>query len=211
MFSLNGACFPFHFPWFIIKNKNNLKLYLFLIRKLLIKYHAAVFLGEIWPLLLSELCRPGLEWSELSLVPVATQSKVLQLGYSDRGFESLSRHGSLSVCFCVVLSFVGRSLQRADHWSKEVLLSVLIRSRNLRCEAAKVLTRTVDPLMMIAFIFWVFNELNARENSGNTVMHGQLFVTCENMLVIYGLELLACSTHELTVYLFRTFTATFRS
>jgi hypothetical protein len=32
--------------------------------------------------------------------------------------------------------------------SKGVLSSVLIRLRNLRCEADKVLTNTVEPLMM---------------------------------------------------------------
>jgi hypothetical protein len=32
------------------------------------------------------------------------------LGYWDRGFESFSRHGYLSLCFCVVLSCVGRDL-----------------------------------------------------------------------------------------------------
>jgi hypothetical protein len=37
----------------------------------------------------------------------------------------------------------------ADHSSKGVLTSVLIRLRNLRCEAAKGLTRTVEPLMMM--------------------------------------------------------------
>jgi hypothetical protein len=40
-------------------------------------------------------------------------------------------------------------LRRADHSSKAVISSVLIRIRNLRCEAAKVLARTVGPLMMM--------------------------------------------------------------
>jgi hypothetical protein len=40
-------------------------------------------------------------------------------------------------------------LRRAGHPSKGTLLSVLVRLRNLRCEAAKVLTRTVEPLMMM--------------------------------------------------------------
>jgi hypothetical protein len=72
------------------------------------------------------------------------------LGYCNRGFEFRSRHGCFSLCFCVVLSCVGRGLwRRADHSSKEVLPCVLIRSRSLRCEAAKILTGTVEPLMMM--------------------------------------------------------------
>jgi hypothetical protein len=43
---------------------------------------------------------------------------------------------------------MGRPLRRADNTSKGVLPSVLIGLRNLRCEATKVLTRTVEPLMM---------------------------------------------------------------
>jgi hypothetical protein len=39
-----------------------------------------------------------------------------------------------------------------DHSSKGVLPRVLIRQRNLQCEGAKVLTRTVEPLMMIMMI-----------------------------------------------------------
>jgi hypothetical protein len=37
----------------------------------------------------------------------------------------------------------------ADHSSKGVLPNVLIRLQNLWCEAAKVLTRTVEPLMIV--------------------------------------------------------------
>jgi hypothetical protein len=42
-----------------------------------------------------------------------------------------------------------RPLRRAGHLSKGVLLSVLTRLRNLRCEAAEFLTRTVEPLIMM--------------------------------------------------------------
>jgi hypothetical protein len=42
-----------------------------------------------------------------------------------------------------------RPLRGADHSYKGVLTSVLIRLRNLRCETARVLTRTVEPLMMM--------------------------------------------------------------
>jgi hypothetical protein len=45
---------------------------------------------------------------------------------------------------CCVILCRQRPLRRADHSSKGVLPSVLIRLRNLRCEAAKVLTRTDD-------------------------------------------------------------------
>jgi hypothetical protein len=44
------------------------------------------------------------------------------------------------------------ALRRADNSSKGVLPNILIRLRNLQCEAAKVLTRTVQPLMMIIII-----------------------------------------------------------
>jgi hypothetical protein len=40
-------------------------------------------------------------------------------------------------------------LRRADHSSKGVLSSVLIRLRILRCEAAKVLVRSVQPAIMM--------------------------------------------------------------
>jgi hypothetical protein len=45
-----------------------------------------------------------------------------------------------------------RPLRRGDHSSKEVLLSILIILRNLRREAAKVLTRTVEPLMVMVMM-----------------------------------------------------------
>jgi hypothetical protein len=50
--------------------------------------------------------------------------------------------------FCVVLCSQ-RPLRRADHLSKEILTSVLRSLRNLSCEAANVLTRTAEPVMMI--------------------------------------------------------------
>jgi hypothetical protein len=90
-------------------------------------------------------CLPG---------PVAARSKgrSWQLGYWDRGFKSRSRHGCLSLRFCVFRCCVvlcrQRPLRRADNTSKGVLPSVLIGLWNLRCEATKVLTRTVEPLMM---------------------------------------------------------------
>jgi hypothetical protein len=40
-------------------------------------------------------------------------------------------------------------LRRADHSSKGVLPRVLIRLRNIGCEATKVLKRTVEPQMML--------------------------------------------------------------
>jgi hypothetical protein len=46
-------------------------------------------------------------------------------------------------------------LRRADHSSKGVLPCVLIRLRNLRCEAAKVLIRTIEPLMMMMMMMVV--------------------------------------------------------
>jgi hypothetical protein len=49
---------------------------------------------------------------------------------------------------CCVVLCRQRPLRQAEHSSKRALLSVL-RLRNLRCEVAKVLTRTVDPLMMM--------------------------------------------------------------
>jgi hypothetical protein len=47
------------------------------------------------------------------------------------------------------ITVVSLFVRRADHSSKGVLPSILIRLRNLQCEAARVLTRTVEPLMMM--------------------------------------------------------------
>jgi hypothetical protein len=56
------------------------------------------------------------------------------------------------VFLCCVVLCRYRPLRRADHSSKGVLTSVLISSRNLQCGAARVLTRTVEPLMMMILI-----------------------------------------------------------
>jgi hypothetical protein len=45
-----------------------------------------------------------------------------------------------------------RCLTRADHLPKDVLPSVILTLRNLRCEAARVLTRTVEQLMMMNIV-----------------------------------------------------------
>jgi hypothetical protein len=58
------------------------------------------------------------------------------------------------LCVSIVLSCVSRGLcDGLDHSFKGVLPSVLIiRLRNLQCEAVKVLTRTVEPLMIMAMM-----------------------------------------------------------
>jgi hypothetical protein len=66
---------------------------------------------------------------------------------------------------CVVLCTL-RPLQRADHSSKGVLPSVLLRSWNLRCEAAEVLTRIVEPLMTISLL-----EITCRRFRGAYWLH----------------------------------------
>jgi hypothetical protein len=57
------------------------------------------------------------------------------------------------LCFCVVLSCVGRDLFDGliTCLKKSCLTSVLIRLRNLQCETAEILTRTAGLLMMIYF------------------------------------------------------------
>jgi hypothetical protein len=54
---------------------------------------------------------------------------------------------------CSVVLCKSRPLRRADRLSKGVLPSVLIRIRNLRCEAAKVFTRTVNSLIMMTMLY----------------------------------------------------------
>jgi hypothetical protein len=54
---------------------------------------------------------------------------------TDRGMDV-----SLSLCFCVAL------------FSKGVLTSALIRLRNVWCEVAKVLTRIVEPQLMMTLV-----------------------------------------------------------
>jgi hypothetical protein len=46
-----------------------------------------------------------------------------------------------------------RPLRRADQLSKGVLSSIIIRLRNLQREAAKVLTRTAEPLIMMMKVY----------------------------------------------------------
>jgi hypothetical protein len=53
---------------------------------------------------------------------------------------------------CCVVLCRQRPLRRAEHSSIVFLPSVLIRLPNLRCKAAKALTRAVDPLMMMTVI-----------------------------------------------------------
>jgi flagellar biosynthesis regulator FlbT len=48
--------------------------------------------------------------------------------------------------------YIYRPSRRADQSSKEVVASVLIRSRNLQCEAAKTPAKTVEPLVMMMII-----------------------------------------------------------
>jgi hypothetical protein len=74
------------------------------------------------------------------------------LGYWDREFEYRLTHGCL--CFCVALSGVGSPLGWADHPTKGVMPSVLIRLRNLRCKAAKVLRRTVETQNKVSQILY---------------------------------------------------------
>jgi hypothetical protein len=75
------------------------------------------------------------------------------LGCRNWRFESRWGHGCLSIVFiCCVVLCRQRPLRRADHLSERVLPCVLIRLRNLPCEAAKVLTRTVQTLMMMMII-----------------------------------------------------------
>jgi hypothetical protein len=88
--------------------------------------------------------------SAWSWVPIPlAKRKSWQHCYLHRGFESRSRHGCLSLCFCVMLSCIVVPLSQAYHLSKGVLSSVLIILRNLRCEAAMTLTGIVEPLMMM--------------------------------------------------------------
>jgi hypothetical protein len=47
-------------------------------------------------------------------------------------------------------------LRRADYLSKGVLSSVQIILRNVRCEAAEVLARTVEPLVMMSSFYDAF-------------------------------------------------------
>jgi hypothetical protein len=54
------------------------------------------------------------------------------------------------VFLCHVVLY--RPLRWADHSSKGVLPSVLIRLRNLPCEVAKVLRRTLEQLMMVMIL-----------------------------------------------------------
>jgi hypothetical protein len=64
---------------------------------------------------------------------------------------------SVCVCvcvwFCVVLSCVGRGLLDGLITRQRVLRRAIIRLRNVRCNAAKVLTRNVEQWMMIMRIF----------------------------------------------------------
>jgi hypothetical protein len=53
------------------------------------------------------------------------------------------------VLLCCVVLYKQKPLRQADHSSKGVLPSILISLRNVRCEAAKVILRTVQPLMTI--------------------------------------------------------------
>jgi hypothetical protein len=50
---------------------------------------------------------------------------------------------------CVAVCVLHWSVRIDCDSSEEVLTSALLRLRNLRCEAAKVLTRAVEPLMMM--------------------------------------------------------------
>jgi hypothetical protein len=84
------------------------------------------------------------------------------------------------VFLCCVVLCRQRPLRRADHSSKGVLPSVLVRLRNLRCEAAKVLTETVDPLMMMNHQvnrIWRYETEVARSGSHKTDRSMTLEVT----------------------------------
>jgi hypothetical protein len=63
------------------------------------------------------------------------------LGCWDRGFESRSRPGCLSVSFCVVLCcpVSVEALRRADHSSKESYYMSKLFKKPPICEAARVL------------------------------------------------------------------------
>jgi hypothetical protein len=87
-----------------------------------------------------ELCPSG--W------PRRLKCRLCLLGYWDHGFEYRSRHGCLSLCFCVALYCVGRGLC-GELITRAILPYVLIRLRDVRCESVKDLTRTVEPLMMM--------------------------------------------------------------
>jgi hypothetical protein len=66
---------------------------------------------------------------------------------------------SVCVFLCYVVLCAQRPLRRAHHSSRGVLLRVLIRSRNFRCEAAEFFPRTVQPLMMTMMIISVTIKL----------------------------------------------------
>jgi hypothetical protein len=74
------------------------------------------------------------------------------------------------LCY-VVLWAQKRPLRRAHHSSRGVITRVLIRSLNLRCEAAEVFPMTVQSLMMIMMIISVTIKLygnNIKESKGET-------------------------------------------
>jgi hypothetical protein len=56
------------------------------------------------------------------------------------------------VFLCCVVLCMQRPLRGAYHSSKGVLLCALIISRNLRCEAAKVLAGTVESLVVVMIL-----------------------------------------------------------
>jgi hypothetical protein len=63
--------------------------------------------------------------------------------------------------FCIVL-YAHRLLRRAEHCPKGVLQRVLIRQQNLQSEAAKVLTITAEPLMMLINVGYYFKVPGVR-------------------------------------------------
>jgi hypothetical protein len=59
--------------------------------------------------------------------------------------------------FCIVL-YAHRLLRQTEHCPKGVLIRVLIRQRNLQGEAAKVLTMTAEPLMMMLIMYIIVED-----------------------------------------------------
>jgi hypothetical protein len=88
-------------------------------------------------------CRCRSRW------PHGLRRRSWPLGYWDHGFKSHLRHGRSSLCFCVLLSCVGRGLCDGLITRPKESYQVSLQDYETRCDATKVLTRTVELLTMI--------------------------------------------------------------